>query len=188
MSIKTPPRVLEQLLLILLPARDRETVSGDLMEDYREDKLPRLGRVRANYWYLRQVVSFLPNSIQEGALMKRALTMMCWFGMITGAWLGVMENILRHQGYEIRTLVAMCIVAQGVATLIWLALRAGVVFGAILAVGAVGMIWLGTSSIRKMLTSPHFEGFVVIVGMTLVLQGFATLVMFLTTRNRPVQN
>src|SRR6202522_1291739 len=106
MSTDEPPRIIERLLLRLLPVRDRETISGDLLEEYREEKLPQLGRVRANYWYLRQVVSFFPKSIQGGVVMKRVLMTTCWFGVVAGAWLGVMENILKHEGYEIRTLVA----------------------------------------------------------------------------------
>ena len=40
--------------LLLTPAT-RDSVSGDLLEEYRESRLPALGRVRANAWYIRQV-------------------------------------------------------------------------------------------------------------------------------------
>jgi hypothetical protein len=187
-SMQDPPRLMERLLLRLLPVRDRETISGDLLEEYREERLPQLGRLRAGFWYLRQVVSFFPKSIQGGVVMKQVLMTTCWFGVVAGAWLGVMENVLKHQGYETRTLVAACIVAQGLATLACLALRGGVVFRSTLVLGAAGMMWLGASAIWKMLSSPHFEGFVVVIGTALILQAFATFILFLTTGDHAIQN
>ena len=46
------------LLRLLLPARDRDTISGDLLEEYREDILPAKGPFRARLWYARQVLGF----------------------------------------------------------------------------------------------------------------------------------
>jgi len=51
----TPPRWAEAWLRLLLPARDRETVSGDLLEQYRDSVHPTQGRLRANAWYVAQV-------------------------------------------------------------------------------------------------------------------------------------
>jgi hypothetical protein len=39
--------------------RERESVSGDLLEEYREVILPARGRWRANLWYLKQALSFV---------------------------------------------------------------------------------------------------------------------------------
>jgi hypothetical protein len=50
-----PPRWAECLLRALLPRRDRETVSGDLLEEYREAVRPARGRLGADLWYLRQL-------------------------------------------------------------------------------------------------------------------------------------
>jgi hypothetical protein len=55
MTMSNPPAVPHALLLLLLPADSRETVSGDLLEEYREARMPALGRLRANLWYWRQV-------------------------------------------------------------------------------------------------------------------------------------
>jgi hypothetical protein len=46
-------------LRLLLRARDRETISGDLLEEYREHVLPANGPVLARLWYLRQILSFV---------------------------------------------------------------------------------------------------------------------------------
>ena len=54
-----PPVWAETALRCLLPPRNRDTVSGDLLEEYREVVVPGRGVVRANLWYLRQVVSFV---------------------------------------------------------------------------------------------------------------------------------
>ena len=54
----TPPRFADVILRALLAARDRDTVSGDLLEAYRDSIFPRRGRWRANAWYLRQVAGF----------------------------------------------------------------------------------------------------------------------------------
>ena len=53
-----PPLWAEQLLRLLLHPRDRESVPGDLLEEYRETIIPTLGR-KANAWYLRQVAWYL---------------------------------------------------------------------------------------------------------------------------------
>jgi hypothetical protein len=53
-----PPAWAEHLLRLLLQPADRETVSGDLLEAYREDVHPARGRRRADWWYLRQTAGF----------------------------------------------------------------------------------------------------------------------------------
>ena len=46
--------MLDELVRLLLPAESRDTVSGDLLEEYREGRLPAVGPLRAQAWYLRQ--------------------------------------------------------------------------------------------------------------------------------------
>ncbi len=53
-----PPRWAGWILDLLLTPADRETVSGDLLEEYRDAKLPALGRRRANAWYVRHVLGY----------------------------------------------------------------------------------------------------------------------------------
>lgn len=47
------------VLRLLLRDRDRETISGDLLEEYHEVVLPNRGALRARLWYAGQVVSFI---------------------------------------------------------------------------------------------------------------------------------
>ena len=53
-----PPRWAESLLRMLLAPEDRDSVSGDLLEEYRESIVPALGD-RADGWYVRQVACYL---------------------------------------------------------------------------------------------------------------------------------
>src|SRR5262249_40278952 len=50
-----PPHVAELILRGLLPLDMGETVSGDLLEEYRESRVPAVGEFRADLWYWRQV-------------------------------------------------------------------------------------------------------------------------------------
>src|SRR5215831_5738457 len=50
-----PPEVAQLLLHALLPVNTRESVSGDLLEEYREARVPAAGEFRADLWYWRQV-------------------------------------------------------------------------------------------------------------------------------------
>jgi hypothetical protein len=54
-----PPRWAESLLRLMLAPEDRDSVSGDLLEEYRECVRPERGRWRADTWYLAQVGSSL---------------------------------------------------------------------------------------------------------------------------------
>ena len=49
----------DTVLRVLLRNRDRETISGDLLEEYREEILPRRGALAARLWYVRQIASFV---------------------------------------------------------------------------------------------------------------------------------
>src|SRR5258708_27827734 len=54
-----PPRWVEYLLRVFLKSRDRETIVGDLLEEYREVALPTRGRFRAQLWYVTQALSLV---------------------------------------------------------------------------------------------------------------------------------
>jgi hypothetical protein len=53
-----PPIWADTWLRLLLPARDRDTVSGDLMEEYRENVRPQKSQLAADAWYIGQVARF----------------------------------------------------------------------------------------------------------------------------------
>jgi hypothetical protein len=53
-----PPSWAESLLRLILRPEDRDSVSGDLLEEYRESIVPALG-AKANRWYVRQVTWYV---------------------------------------------------------------------------------------------------------------------------------
>ena len=63
-STTLPPRWAESLLRILLPPEDRDSVSGDLLEEYRESIVPALGG-KADGWYVRQVAGTSRNILRS---------------------------------------------------------------------------------------------------------------------------
>ena len=92
-----------------------------------------------------------------------------------GVWLGVMENVLRHPGFGARTVVAACIALQGLVTLLYLDRGGGRSLRWGIAVGALAVMAVGGSAAIRILKAPHFEGFVLIIGVLLVGEGFSTL-------------
>ena len=57
-STPLPPAWAEELLWMFLAPADRESVSGDLLEEYRESIVPQRG-AQANRWYVRQVAWYV---------------------------------------------------------------------------------------------------------------------------------
>ena len=182
MTWESPPGWLQKVLGAVLHSRDRETILGDLLEEYREEQLPRLGSVPANFWYGRQVIGFVLIRLLGGKLVKQALIVISAFSALAGVWLGIMENILHHPGYVGRSVVDGCIVAQGLVTLLFFVLHGASVFRAVVITGAVAVALFGVSAVARILQAQHFEGYVLLIGSALVLQGGLTLLVLLRTR------
>lgn len=69
MTAPTPPSLAEAILRLLLAPRDRDAVSGDLLEEYRESVHPSRGQLGADLWYLGQVAGFFWRSYAAPALL-----------------------------------------------------------------------------------------------------------------------
>jgi len=177
MILHSPPWLLERMLMSFLPVRDRETISGDLFEEYRQEQVPRVGSLRANIWYVRQVISFLSIRSFGGLPKKAGLTCTSLFTAGIGCWLMAMEQILRHSGYAQRTAIATCITLQGLGTLLVLMFGVGSISRAVVTLSAMSLAVFGAFSIERILQSQHFEGFVLIIGFGLIAQGLMTLVV-----------
>lgn len=183
MNEESPRRWLERLLLVFLNERDRETISGDLLEEYREAQRPRLGLLRADIWYLCQAMSLALNRISGGPFkLKPLLTLLSVFSIAAGTWLSVMENILKHPGYAGRAVIGGFIAAQGLATLLVMLLNGRPMYRALVFFGALGILCLGVSASVRNLRAAHFEGFVLIIGAALILQAILTLAVFLRSQ------
>ncbi len=59
MTTALPPTWAEAILRLVLRRADRESVSGDLLEEYRDTIVPSRGQPAANLWYVRQVMGFI---------------------------------------------------------------------------------------------------------------------------------
>lgn len=91
MTRTTPPRWAEAILSVLLDSHDRLTVSGDLLEEYRESIYPARGRRSADRWYLKQVAGFAWRGARLWALLLSgsfiARTAFDWFVPTTDFYL-----------------------------------------------------------------------------------------------------
>ena len=90
-----------------------------------------------------------------------------------------MEQILKHSGHTERTALAACITLQGLGTLLVLLFEGRPLSRVVISLSAVGLVLLGACSIKGILQAKHFEGFVLLIGSTLVAQGVLTLVVIL---------
>lgn len=178
-----PPRALERFLLLLLPTRDRDTVAGDLHEAYI-DRLSQNGLRRADLWYAWQVLSFLPRHVGTSPASGAVLASMCSFTALAGLWLGGMDLLLRHPGFDAREVVAGTIVTQALLTLLALRLRADIWPRIAPLLGCVPILMLAAKALREALRNPgHIEGYILLIALALVLQATLTL---LTLGRRPV--
>ena len=175
MNHQGPPRCAEFLLKRLLPARDRETVTGDLHEEYTEFHAPQFGRLRADLWYWHQISSIAGRCIGEGGTMTKLLSLTSAFTLLCGCWLAFMEYQLRHPGFASRAAVALLIAAAGLATLLVRLLHLGVRSERWLWAAAAALIGLGVFSFLRNARAAHFEGFVFVIAIVLVLQGLLML-------------
>lgn len=98
-----PPRWAESMLLLLLEPKHRESVSGDLLEEYREVIQPARGSCAADLWYARQLAGFL--SRQTGI----------WAGLFAAAfiartaydWLDPVDNF--HARATVSTAIGLSV-------------------------------------------------------------------------------
>ncbi len=114
-------------------------------------------------------------------MMKPALTVACAFTLLATVYLSVSLIVLQppRANYRQWTFVASVIVLQGVLTLA--ALHAGGPAGLRYATsaGAVALGWIGASSVYSTMSGPHFEGYALVLGSAMVVQGLLTFGVFL---------
>ena len=174
-----PPKWLEGLLKSLLPERDREAVTGDLYEEFCEEQVPRLGGTRARFWYMRQVLSFLPQRLGP------VLQLICWFTLFSATWLGLMDLRLRHPGYLQREWIAALIAGQAAVTLMALNRRGPVWLRFVALAGCVGILSLAARALAGAVTGANLEGYILLIALALVLQAALT-VLILPRRDRRI--
>ncbi len=184
-NAQAPPRWLESLLERLLPAHAREGIVGDLREEYIESMLPRHGRIRANFWYARHVLSFVPSALRESRGMGMLLNGTSGFTMVCMFWLAAMEMRLRHPGFGTRMAIDLCFAVTCLATFLVRRLTPPrTASESSLRAGGLLMILFGGLMFFENAHAAHFEGFVFVVSLALMLQG----VVMVLTLGRTVEN
>ena len=167
-----PPAWMEHLLRLLLPAHDRETIAGDLREEFH-DRAASQGTRRAKLWYLRQLVSFAPRGVGVALGNGPALPLLCAFTGLCGLWLGAMDLRLGHPASQVG--IAGLIVGQALATIAALRLRYRLL-RLLAAIGCVGMFWLSGKALLGLLRGNDFEGYILLIALLLAVQAVLTLV------------
>jgi hypothetical protein len=56
-SAEVPPNLADFLLQLFLPKGDRETIPGDLHEEFMASILPKFGARKARFWFWKQTIS-----------------------------------------------------------------------------------------------------------------------------------
>ncbi|HTW62934.1 MAG TPA: permease prefix domain 2-containing transporter [Terracidiphilus sp.] len=175
-TAKTPPRWMESLLERLLPAHTGEQIVGDLREEYIESMLPRRGRLRANLWYARHALSFLPCAFRQSRAMGMLLICTSIFTMICMGWLAFMEVVLRHPGYESRMALELAFAVSCLAAMLARRLTPPrIVSGKYLRAGGLLMILFGALAFLENVRAVHFEGYIFVISLSLMAQGILTL-------------
>jgi hypothetical protein len=120
----TPPSWAEALLRVLLKPADFDSVSGDLLEEYRDSIHPVRGQRGADAWYVRQVFGFVSRSARVWAVLFGA----AFVTRTALDWLAPPVDF--HARSTVSTLLSVGIL---VTTGLWASWRSGSLFAGTLA-------------------------------------------------------
>ena len=176
---KRPPQWAESLLMHMLKPRDRESIPGDLFEEYREDRAPALGRARANLWYCRQVLSL---ASFHGGPMKRSLICLCFFTLATSVCLGFTETLLRPPLFEVRIGWAILLGVASLSTILYLVLPEYRLLRILVSLGAVFMLSPAIGAIAMALGG---KGHTLLIGAVVILQLSLSVLTLLFVSDTP---
>ena len=114
-------------------------------------------------------------------LMRAVLTTVCALTIAASIWLGVMFVVLHRPGFERGLGISALFVLQSLLAVAVIHQRLGQPWWrAVTFVGAVALIWAGTSAVLASLNGPHFEGYAVLIGALVLLQGLLTMLQLIT--------
>ena len=113
------------------------------------------------------------------AMVKTALAAICLCTLAATAYLSLSLMILQppRANYQQWAFVATLIVLQGALTLFAIRSDArGLRY--VVAAGGAAIVTLGAYSVYSTVSGPHFEGYALVLGSALVVQGLLTLIAF----------
>ena len=107
--------------------------------------------------------------------MRTLLIAVCGLTVAASVWLGVMSVVLRHPGFERLALTAALFALQSLLVIGvtggWLG---GFAWRVLSLLGAAAIAWTGVRVVLDDLSSNHFEGYAMVIGVLLVLQALLT--------------
>lgn len=162
----TPLRWVEALLVLFLPAKDRETVTGDLLEEYRDAIQAGTSRFRANYRYFRQALSVVATYILTA---RHLLLTTCLLSIAAAANLAYISN-----APEAKPLAS--VFAAQCALTIAILIRPRRIPGAIIAIGGITVASGGSLALAE-LALTHFDMKLALTGVAFITQGALTLAL-----------
>jgi hypothetical protein len=179
----SPPAWADALLRLLLPPASRESVSGDLLEEFRETIVPTRGRT-ADVWYVKQVAGFLWRACgPPGALVAAILNVR----LLLDAWAPVVYTRgLIHPRSAVMSWMLMATFAIAACWQTWrtghlrtgvlIALATAAVGGALSGAGALLFvaIWHDPSTLRAIQNSGGLDEAVWAVPLQLLPIGMVT--------------
>src|SRR5262245_11151506 len=122
MMTPAPPGWADSWLRLLLPARDVDTVSGDLMEEYRENIRPRRSRLAADVWYVGQVSRFAWRILLWGVVLAGL-----YVSRMAYDWFVPTSNFAPRAEVTTLTMISTLLVIGASSTLRTSSVRAGIV-------------------------------------------------------------
>lgn len=80
-----PPSLACKILSLTIPLAVRDALIGDLVEEYREDRLPNMGRPGATVWFWKQTLlaSYEYLNKQQGGVMAFLFSVIFFFAILT---------------------------------------------------------------------------------------------------------
>jgi hypothetical protein len=167
-----PPRWAELIIGLVVPRERKGDVLGDLLEEYRDAKIPMLGVRRANRWYVRQAVY----SVWQLA------AIFCLFTLALHTWREAIDELVYTDSYFLRSyILSYSMIGAYFIAGAWAGWRVGRIPAGILASGCVCLVgwsgsWITAGVLALLQQAKYYPGG---VGEIIVLP-FMTLPLALT--------
>ena len=167
-----PPRWAELIIGLVVPRQRKSDVLGDLLEEYRDAKVPVLGVRRANRWYVRQAVHSV----------WRLAALFCLFTFTVHTWREAIDELVYTDSYFLRSyILSYSMIGAYFSAGVWVGWRVGRIRAGILASGCVCLVgwsgsWITAGVLALLQQAKYYPGG---VGEIIVLP-FMTLPVALT--------
>jgi hypothetical protein len=135
MTDARPPRWAEMIIGLAVPRAHKADVLGDLLEEYRDAKIPVLGARGANRWYRRQAVDAV----------WRLAALFCLFTFAIHAWREAIDELIYTDSYFLRSyILSYSMIGAYFSAGAWAGWKVGRVRAGILSAGCTCLIgWSG---------------------------------------------